>query len=305
MAHDDIDDLVAKAGGNLGFAGPLGFMRRPLAESAADAEAAILGVPFDIGVSNRSGTRLGPRAIREMSVYNLGQICPLDWFDERTVVDLGDTFFYPGDMRQALERIQEDAAAALASGAKLLALGGDHTISLPLIRAHAEHSGSGISLVHFDSHTDAYDFFDLPFHGSMFETLVDEGALDPSRSVQVGIRSATTGKGFGYTKIDAERCLDEGPAAVAEEIRRVVGDNLAYVTFDVDFLDPAYAPGTGTPVVGGPSSADARRILRGLRGLNVIGGDVVEVSPPFDTAGQTTALVGATIAFDVLDLMIA
>ena len=302
MADIDVDELVRQAGGNLPYAGPLGFMRRTISRDLENVQVGVLGVPLDIGVSNRPGARFGPRAIREMSVYNLGQVCTPDWFEQRNVVDYGDTFFYPGDIDHAVERIHADTAAILAGGARVLALGGDHTVSLPLIRAHAASQGGGMSLIHFDSHTDAYDLFDKPFHGSIFETLVEEGAIDPGRSVQAGIRAFFTGESK-FTVLDGDWVVDNGPAAVAAEIKRVVGDNRAYLSFDVDFIDPAFAPGTGTPVVGGPSSGDSRRIVRALGELDIVGGDVVEVSPPFDTAGQTTALVGATIAFDILELL--
>lgn len=303
MTDFDVNALTEK-GIHFGFAGQLGFMRRPFSHDLRDAEAAVLGAPLDLGVSNRSGARFGPRALREMSAFQLGQLCPIDWFDDHTVVDYGDSFFYPGDIAHAIQTIEHDATAVLRTGTALLTLGGDHTISLPLLRAHAKVHGA-LSLVHFDSHTDTYDIFPGPWHGSIFETLVQEGCVDPARSAQLGIRAPSIGGGKGFAVLDADWIAEHGVTATVEKVRSLVGRHPTYVSFDVDFLDPAYAPGTGTPVVGGPTTAEARRILRGLSGLNVVGGDVVEVAPPYDAPGQITALAGSAAAFFILELMLA
>ncbi len=302
MTDFDIDGFAAQ-GGHLPYAGPLGFMRRPFTRDLDGAAAAVLGAPLDLGVSNRSGTRFGPRALREMSVYQFGQVCPLGWFEGRRVVDYGDSLLLPGDMDQSLRAIENDASTILDAGARLLTLGGDHTISLPLLRAHARAHGT-LSMIHFDSHTDTYDIFDGPWHGSIFESAVDEGLLDPARSVQLGIRAAGIGEKKGYRVVDADAIDREGVDAAITVVRETVGERPAYITFDVDFLDPAYAPGTGTPVAGGPTTAEARRILLGLAGLRIVGGDVVEVSPPFDGPGQITSLAGSAAAFHILELML-
>lgn len=302
MTEFDVEGLLAQ-GFHLPYAGQLGFMRRPFSRDLDGVEAAVLGAPLDIGVSNRSGTRFGPRALRELSAYQLGQVCPVDWFAGRSVVDFGDSFFYPGDMAHAVQTIEGDARTVLEAGAKLLTLGGDHTISLPVLRAHAAVHGV-VSLVHFDSHTDTYDIFEGPWHGSIFETAVVEGLVDPAHSVQLGIRAPGIGESKGFHVLDADWIAEHGVLAVVERVRAVIGDRPAYLSFDVDFLDPAYAPGTGTPVAGGPTTAEARRILRGLGPLNVVGGDVVEVSPPYDGPGQITALAGSAMAFHILELML-
>ncbi|MGF1639366.1 MAG: agmatinase [Rhodospirillales bacterium] len=286
------------------FAGAFSFMRRPCGRDLAGVDIAVLGVPYDLGTTNRPGARLGPRAIREQSLlvdYPWG-VWPWDFnpFDRHAVLDCGDVAFEVGDVGRMVAAVEEEAGRIVAAGVALLALGGDHFVSLPLLRAHARHHGP-LSLVHFDAHSDTWvdDGFN---HGSMFYHAVREGLVDPARSVQVGIRTPNPHT-HGFAILHADRVVRDGPDRTAAEIRRRVGDHAVYLTFDIDFLDPAYAPGTGTPVVGGPTTAEARAILAGLAGTRVVGGDQVEVSPPYDPSGQITALAGATLAADILYLI--
>jgi agmatinase len=248
--------------------------------------------------------RLGPRAVREQSLlvdYPWG-IWPWDFnpFDRHTVIDYGDVVFTAGAVDGMIAAVEEQAGRILDAGVALLSLGGDHFVSLPLLRAHAKAHGP-LSLVHFDAHTDTWAKEEYN-HGSMFYHAVREGLVDPARSVQIGIRTPNPDT-LGFTILHADRVARDGPEKTADAIRRVVGNHKVYLTFDIDCLDPAYAPGTGTPVVGGPTTAEARAILTRLAGINVVGGDQVEVSPPYDPTGQITALAGATLATDILYLI--
>jgi agmatinase len=271
------------------------------------AEICIAGIPYDFGTSNRPGARFGPAAIRQASRMLVDGDHPANWGDpaKLDLADIGDFRIAHGDILGSIEKIEAQAAPLK----HLVALGGDHTVTLGLLRALAKRLGP-VALVHFDAHVDTWpDSFGLVWgHGSPFYHAIEERLIDPCRTVQVGIRSPmhkdvhdwTVGK--GVTIIFAEDVHEAGPAATAERIRRVIGDARAYLTFDVDALDPAFAPGTGTPEVGGLATWQARAILRRLAGLSFAGMDVVEVSPPYDVS-EITALAAATLAWDYIALL--
>jgi agmatinase len=274
----------------------------------ADAAICVAGIPFDLGTSNRPGARFGPAAIRQASRMLVDGDHPASWTEMETLnlADIGDFRIAHGDIPGTLVKIEEQAA----SFEHLVALGGDHTITLPLLRALASHRGGALGLVHFDGHVDTWpESFGLAWgHGSPFYHAIEEGLVDPRHMIQIGIRSPlhrdifdwTVGK--GVTIITAEDVHESGPQAVAERIRAVLGDRLSYLSFDIDALDPAFAPGTGTPEVGGLATWQARAILRRLAGISFVGMDVVEVSPPYDVA-EITALAAATIAWDYIGLL--
>ena len=286
------------------FAGALSFMRRRYTKDLSDVDLAITGVPFDQAVTNRPGTRLGPRAIREASSL-LPFDPPYGWgFDpmaEFAIADYGDMAFDYAQVPLVPDRIHAHAAGILSQGAGLISLGGDHSVSLPLIKAHSEVHGP-IALLQCDAHSDTWPDDDPPRvdHGTMFYKAVNEGLIDANHSVQVGIRTHNDVT-LGIHQIDARSVHLEGPLATATKIREIVGDRPVYLSFDIDALDPAAAPGTGTPVWGGLSSGQAAIILRDIAGINLVGGDVVEVSPPFDTTGAT-AIAAAHVALELICL---
>lgn len=272
------------------------------------APVAAAGIPFDIGTTNRSGARFGPEAIRRASRMLVDGRHPSAWSDPAAIVrDIGDFAIALGDIAGSLALIERQAAAQ----PHLVALGGDHGITLPLLRALARNRGP-IALVHFDAHVDTWpDSFGQPHgHGSVFYHAIEEGLVDPRRMIQIGIRSPvqrdvwdwTLGK--GVTIVAAEQVHERGVAAVAEAIRTLVGDAPTYLSFDIDALDPAFAPGTGTPEIGGLASWQAQAILRRLGGVQWAGADVVEVAPAYDVA-EITALAAATIAWEYLALVAA
>jgi agmatinase len=287
------------------------FATRPtflgVERSDADAAICIAGIPFDLGTSNRPGARFGPAAIRQASRMLVDGDHPASWaeIEQLDLADIGDFRIAHGDIQGSLAKIAEQAAPLR----HLVALGGDHTVTLALLRARARRMGQ-LGLVHFDGHVDTWpESFGLVFgHGSPFYHAIEEGLIDPRRTIQIGIRSPihrdiydwTVGK--GVTIVSSEDVHETGPQAVAEGIREVVGTGSTYLSFDVDALDPAFAPGTGTPEVGGLATWQARAILRRLVGLNFAGMDVVEVSPPYDVA-EITALAAATMAWDYIGLL--
>ena len=275
--------------------------------SNPDAAICVVGVPFDLGTSNRPGARFGPAAIRQASRMLVDGDHPASWtgIEKLDLADIGDFRIAHGDIQGTLAKIEEQAASIR----HLVALGGDHTITLALLRALAGREGP-VGLVHFDGHVDTWpDSFGLAYgHGSPFYHAIEEGLIDPRRTIQIGIRSPmhrdifdwTVGR--GVTIVSAEDVHETGPQAVAERIRHVLGTGRAYLSFDVDALDPAFAPGTGTPEIGGLATWQARAILRRLAGLDFVGMDVVEVSPPYDVA-EITALAAATMAWDYIALL--
>jgi guanidinopropionase len=292
------------------FSGIATFMRLPYAADPAAVDIGLIGVPWDGGTTNRPGARHGPRAIRDQSslmrrIHPVTRTAP---YQLTRVADLGDVSVNPCDIADTLNRIEQFFRRVKAAGATPLSAGGDHLVTLPIMRAITE-PGRPLGMVHFDAHSDTWDryFGDFKYtHGTPFRRAIEEGLLDPKRTVQIGIRGSLYASddldwalAQGIRVITIEEYFKLGPDKVVAEARRVVGDGPTYVSFDVDGLDPVYAPGTGTPEVGGFNTFDAQQMLRGLRGLNLIGGDVVEVSPPFDQNGQT-ALVGATMMFEIL-----
>jgi guanidinopropionase len=285
------------------------FMRVPYAESAAGLDIALVGVPFDGGVTNRTGARHGPREIRNQSslMRRINQASGIDPYALTRIADVGDAWVErPFALEGALDEIAGVFAQIHAAGAVPVSAGGDHSITLPIFRAIAR--GRPVGMVHFDAHCDTGDdYLGSKFHhGAPFRRAVEEGLLDPKRTIQIGIRGGVNDAKIwafshdsGMRVVYMEELYDKGPKVIAEEARRVVGDGPTYVSFDVDGLDPVYAPGTGTPECGGMSVLEAQLMVRRLQGLNLIGGDVVEVAPPFDPSGNT-ALVGATMMFEIL-----
>jgi agmatinase len=290
------------------YAGPTSFARRPLTRELDGVDIAIVGVPFDAGTTYRPGARLGPRAIREQSVF-VGQYPWGHWpwehnaFEECRVIDWGDlpmTVFWAGYPDRMVADVRREVGAIVASGANVLALGGDHMVAYPLLAAAADTHGP-LSLVHFDAHSDTWDMGDDLNHGTMFRLAARDGFVVPERSIQVGMRTPNPDT-CGFTIVDADVLLDRPLAETIDDIRATVGDNPVYVSFDIDFLDPSSAPGTGTPVVGGPNARQARQLLRGLSGLRIVGADIVEVAPGLDPS-DVTAITGATIALDLVYLL--
>ena len=289
----------------LTFGGATSFLRRKYSKDLTGVDIAVTGVPFDQAVTNRTGTRLGPRAIREASALQAPD-APYGWdFDvlsEFAIVDYGDLAFDYGHTHKFPAALTDHIRGILKAGAASVVLGGDHYISFPILKAYAEKYGP-ISLLQFDAHTDTWvdDDMDRIDHGTMFYKAVKSGIVDPATSVQVGIRT-TNSDTLGVTVIDAREVHEKGPQAAVARIKEILGDRPCYLTFDIDALDPAFAPGTGTPVWGGLTSAQVAIMLRDLAGINIRGGDVVEVSPPFDTTGAT-AIAGAHVATEILCLL--
>ncbi|APX90749.1 agmatinase [Brevirhabdus pacifica] len=286
------------------FGGATSFLRRRYTKDLTGVDIAVTGVPFDQAVTNRTGTRLGPRAIREASTlqpYDPPYGWGFDPLSEFAVADYGDMAFDYARVVDFPARLQSHIAGILDAGAASITLGGDHYISFPVLRAYAKKFGP-LALLQFDAHTDTWadDDMERIDHGTMFYKAVKEGLIDPARSVQVGIRTENADT-LGITVIDARQVHERGPAAIAEQVRGILGDAKTYVTFDIDCLDPAHAPGTGTPVWGGLSSAQVAILMRELAGINMVGGDVVEVSPPFDH-GNITAVAGAHVAMELICL---
>lgn len=287
------------------FGGATSFLRRLYTKNLKGVDIAVTGVPFDQAVTNRPGTRLGPRAIREASALQSPDApygWPFDALSELAIVDYGDMAYDYANIPAFPDTLTDHIRTILAADVASVALGGDHYISFPILKAYAEKFGP-MSLLQFDAHTDTWADDDMSRvdHGTMFYKAVKSGIVDPKRSVQVGIRT-TNEDTLGVNIIDAREVYESGPAAVAEKIKNILGDSPVYLSFDIDGLDPAFAPGTGTPVWGGLSSIQAQIILRDIAGINIKGGDVVEVSPPFDTSGAT-AIAGAHVATQIICLL--
>lgn len=294
------------------FAGHSTFMRLPAVNSAKGLDIALIGIPWDGGTTNRAGARHGPREVRNQSslmrrAHHVSGVAP---FSIANVADVGDLSVNPINLMDGLARIEAGMAEIVATGALPLCVGGDHLTTLPVMRAVANKSPVG--MIHFDAHSDTNDryFGDNPFtHGTPFRRAIEEGLLDPNRVVQVGIRGSVYDPGEhdwaraqGIRIIYMEEFVRRGAESVMEEARSIAGSEPTYISFDVDCIDPSMAPGTGTPELGGFTSREAQEMVRLLNGVNIIGADVVEVSPPFDVGGMT-ALVGATIMFEILCVM--
>ena len=296
------------------FAGLSTFMRLPAIEDFSKLDVALVGVPFDGGTTNRAGARHGPREIRNQSslirrVHHVSGIAP---YELLYVGDGGDCPVNPIDLHDAMAKITDFFGRIRLGGALPITAGGDHLITLPILRALAHDKAVG--MIHFDAHSDTNDryFGDNPYtHGTPFRRAVEEGLLDPKRVVQIGIRGSIYdaadydfAKSVGIRIIFIEEFARRGPADVMQEARAVVGDQPTYLSFDIDVIDPSMAPGTGTPEIGGISTREAQTMLRLLEDLDIIGADVVEVSPPFDVGGMT-ALAGATVMFELLCVIAA
>ena len=287
------------------------FMRAPLAESLDDLDIAMVGVPTDLGVTNRAGARHGPREIRNasslMRTSNLAM--EINPYELCRIADVGDVrFLNRYDLEKQVEEIKTFYRRLYAADVLPLTAGGDHSITYPIFKAIA--ADSPIGMVQIDAHTDTWgEIWGSKFHhGAPFRLAVEEGLLDPTRTIQIGIRGGQNfmegiefSQSSGMRIVFIEELAERGVNAIVEEARRVIGDGPTYISFDVDGLDPVYAPGTGTPEIGGITTLEAQQLLRGLRGLNLVGGDVVEVAPPFDPSGNT-ALVGASMMFEILCL---
>jgi agmatinase len=287
------------------FAGVLSFMRRKYTKDLTGVDVAVSGVPLDIATTNRPGARLGPAAIRAAAVDLNWPMYPWGFgpCDRLSVIDYGDCWLDPHMPQTVFESIVQHARTILASGATMLTLGGDHYITLPLLYAHAEKFGKPLSLIHFDAHSDTWADDDVHSlnHGTMFYKAIKQGLIDPRSSVQIGIR--TWNEDFlGMNVLGADWVHANGTGAASAKALDIVGDRPVYLTFDIDCLDPAYAPGTGTPVSGGLSAAQSFAILRALLPVHIIGMDVVEVAPPYDHS-SITALAAAHIAAEMLCIL--
>jgi|TARA_R110001606_G_scaffold20690_27_gene73681 agmatinase len=286
------------------FGGATSFLRRRYTKDLGGVDVAVTGIPFDQAVTHRPGTRFGPRAIREASSLQAFDP-PYGWgYDPMAVldvVDYGDMAFDYANVREVPARIEAHVGAILDAGAAPITLGGDHFITLPILRAVAARRGP-VALIQFDAHSDTWvdDDPDRIDHGTFLYKAIKAGIVDPAASVSIGIRTDNPDT-LGVTILDAPSVHRDGIEATLSRVRAVVGDRPCYVTFDIDALDPAFAPGTGTPVWGGLASWQAAALLRGLAGIDLIGGDVVEVSPPYDTTGAT-AIAGAHVALELIAL---
>ena len=287
------------------YAGALSFMRRKYTRDLTGVDIAVTGIPFDQAVSHRSGTRMGPEGIRKASAENAwGPFWPwnFDPFETLAVTDYGDCFFDWGAKEKFPEALESHASTILASGAEMISLGGDHYVSYPLLKAHARKHGP-LSLIHFDAHRDMEpDDGGRIDHGTMFGYALREGLINPKTSVQIGIRTVFSGeKTHGVRIVYADEVHDSSSADIAKILTQVVGKAKAYLTFDIDCLDPAAAPGTGTPIPGGLTYHQAASIIRRLTDIHFVGMDVVEVSPPYDHA-EITSLAAASLVMEYLCL---
>jgi agmatinase len=288
------------------YAGALSFLRRRYTRNLEGVDVAVTGLPLDTATSNRPGARFGPRAIR-LASSSMTWARPWPWeidpLEVLAIVDYGDCPLDHGDPASAPGAIERHVDGILSAGAASLCFGGDHFVSYPVLCSHAKIHGQ-MSLVHFDAHSDTWPHKgERVDHGTMFWRAAQDGIVDPARSVQIGLRT-TNDDTLGFNVLDARWVHERGPAAVAGEVMRIVGDRKAYLTFDIDCLDPAYAPGTGTPVCGGLSTYQALEIIRGLAGINLVGMDVVEVAPAYDS-GDVTAYAAASLATEILCLFAA
>ena len=286
------------------FGGATSFLRRRYSKDLAGVDLAVTGVPFDQAVTHRTGTRFGPRAIREASAlqpYDPPYGWGFDPLSDFAIVDYGDLAFDYARVADFPDTLTAHIRGILEAGPGTVTLGGDHYITLPILKAYAEKFGP-LAVIQFDAHSDLWADDDLSRidHGTMMYKAVKTGLVDPERSVQIGIRTECEDY-LGFRVIDAREVHENGAGAAAARARAIVGDAACYLTFDIDALDPAFAPGTGTPVWGGLASWQAAAILRALAGINLVGGDVVEVSPPYDTTGAT-AIAGAHVAMELLCL---
>ncbi len=286
------------------YAGVTSFMRRKYTRNFDDVDVVVAGVPLDTATTNRPGARFGPRAIRAASTIMAWERpygMEFDPFDKLAVVDAGDCYFEFGRPENVPDEIEAHAYDIINQGPALLSIGGDHFIAFPLLKAHVRKHGGPLALLHFDAHSDSWaDENDRIDHGTMFFWAAKQGLVDPAVSVQIGLRT-TNPDTLGFNILDAPWVHENGIDAVIERTRQYLGDNPVYLTFDIDCLDPSYAPGTGTPVCGGLTTHQAMAIIRGLKGINIIGMDIVEVAPAYDI-GEITALAASHLAMEMLYL---
>jgi len=292
------------------FAGIPTFMRQPASRNLKGMDVAMVGIPFDGGAASfRSGTRMGPRKIREYSlaIWGYNRVLNVAPLDVLKLVDYGDIAVQPPNIETTMGLIARDAQTIVNAGVKMISLGGDHSISYPLLKAHAAKYGP-LALVHFDSHCDTEEGYCN--HGTSFADAFKAGLIDSRAYIKVGIRGSIfysdelkNAEQQGARIMTIERCLEDGIPAVIENIHNVIGDKKVYVSLDIDVVDPAYAPGTGTPEVGGFTSYQILQLVRGLKGLNTVGFDLVEVSPPYDSPGEITSVLAANLAFEFLSLL--
>lgn len=294
------------------FVGPRTFMRLPLEDTLENVDFLIMGVPFDTAASNRTGQRYGPQSVRDFSVllrpYNPDQ--DINIFDYCSGIDHGDVDVIPGNVLKTYDKITEKLEPILNKGIIPIMMGGDHSITLGHLRAFAKKYGP-VSLVHFDSHSDTWEnyFGEKYVHGTPFRRAVEEGLVDTQKSIQVGIRGPLYGpediqnaRDLGYQVIPMREARELGIDNVIDKIHKRVGDSPVFVSFDIDFLDPAYAPGTGTPEIGGPTSFEALEYVRKLDGLNIKGFDLVEVLPTYDS-NEITAVAASSVIFEMVTLI--
>lgn len=312
MADQSKDNFNQPLGGNQmpRFAGQASFFRLPVQDDAAGLDVALLGMPVDIGTSNRPGARFGPRQIRTESVlvrpYGMAtQAAPFDSFQ---VADIGDVAVNPYNLMKTVDAIESVIDDVLAAGAKPISVGGDHTCTFPILRSLAKVHGP-VALIHVDAHADINDemFGEKIAHGTVFRRAIEEGLIETNKMFQIGLRATgyaaddfDWSREQGATVITAEECWYKSLAPMMDQIRESVGpDTPAYLTFDIDGLDPSVAPGTGTPEPGGLSASQGLEVIRGCHGLNLVGCDLMEVSPPYDTTGNTS-LLAANLLFEML-----
>lgn len=290
--------------GECAFSGVTTFMRRRITRDLAGVDVAVFGIPFDAAVSNRSGARFGPRGVRAASAIFCGDPnypFGFDIFETLNVIDYGDCAFDYGRHGEVAACIEAQARDIVEAGCHLFSIGGDHFVTWPLLKLHAEKHGP-LALVQFDAHQDTWDDEDDRIdHGTLITRAVKHGVIDPDASIQIGIRTHAPSD-YGIEIIYGHEIPELGAAGVIERVLKRVGNRKAYMTFDIDCLDPSYAPGTGTPVAGGLTSREALAVLRGLGSLDFVGGDVVEVAPAYDHA-EITSIAGATIAQTYLGLL--
>jgi agmatinase len=295
------------------FGGITTFMRQPASRELDGVDVAVVGIPFDSGTSYRSGARFGPRKIREASLllWGYNQVLQVAPAEQLRIVDYGDIDVVPVDIRATMLAITTEVEAILNNDVTVAALGGDHSITLPLLRAHAKKYGP-LAVVHFDSHPDTWNFEYLsqPYsHGTPFRRAFEEKLIDPNAYIQVGIRGPTSGpedledaRHLGARILTIQETLEMGPEVLAQNIHETIRGHPVYISLDIDVVDPAYAPGTGTPEVGGFTSIQMLGLLRGLKGLNLVGFDLVEVCPPYDH-GDITSILAANLVFELLSIM--
>jgi agmatinase len=291
------------------YSNAMTFLRQPLVQNPVEsaADIVVLGLPYDMATTGRSGARMGPTAIRQASVNLAWEGKRFPWsfslLKHCDIVDAGDLVFSPGDSAHFCAQVESAIGQLLDSGKTVLSLGGDHFVTLPILRAYAKKFGT-MALIHFDAHTDTYNNGSCYDHGTMFYHAPKEKLIDKDKSIQVGIRTNYKEKDHGFSVINAMQANDMSVEEITALIKARVGNTPVYLTFDIDCLDPAFAPGTGTPVCGGLTTDKVLRILRALVGINLVGMDVVEVAPAYDSS-EVTALAAATIALELAHIWTA